>query len=126
MKRQTKTARNCFGIEVTKCCASCAHKDLTRGVTLRRCIRHQKDVRADDVCNDWTVSVQLKMAGRSQGRVKRREYLMYLVATREEESLALQRGLTIEAKSIAQIRAEFEREHGSIYDPGFRPFGQEW
>jgi hypothetical protein len=61
------------------------------------------------------MSEQLQLAGRTQGRVKRKEYLMYLVAVREDESLSEQMGLKIKAKSIAQVRAEFEREHGSIY-----------
>ena len=106
---------NAFGIVINKCCASCAFKDLTRAVTLRRCMKHGKGVRADEVCADWTISEQLQMAGRSQGRVKRKEYLMYLVAVREEESSAAQMGLKTKAKSIEQIRADFEREYGSIY-----------
>jgi hypothetical protein len=117
---------NTFGIEVNKCCASCAHKDLTRAVTLRRCMKHCKDVGPGDVCGCWAMSRQFEMAGRSQGRVKRREYLMYLVAVREEERLRVSDGTSgmslveqlvhkITAKSIAQIRSEFEALHGSIY-----------
>lgn len=109
------TCKNAFDVVVNKCCASCAFKDLTRAVTLRRCMKHGKGVRADEVCADWTISEQLQMAGRSQGRVKRKEYLMYLVAVREEESSAAQMGLKTKAKSIEQIRAEFEAQHGSIY-----------
>jgi len=37
------------------------------------------------------------------------------VAVREEESSAAQMGLKTKAKSIEQIRAEFEAQHGSIY-----------
>jgi hypothetical protein len=51
---------------------------------------------------------------------------MYLVAVREEESQSEQMGMRVKKKSIAQIRAEFEGEHGSIYEPDFRPFDQEW
>ena len=49
------------------------------------------------------------------GGVKRKEYLMFLVATREEEHQAQMLGLKIKAKSIEVVRQEFEREHGSIY-----------
>ena len=49
------------------------------------------------------------------GRVKRKEYLMFLVATREEERQAEMLGLKIKAKSIEAVRQEFELEHGSIY-----------
>ena len=49
------------------------------------------------------------------GRVKRKEYLEYLVAMREEEHQAEMLGLKIKAKSIETVRREFELEHGSIY-----------
>lgn len=53
------------------------------------------------------------------GRVKRKEYLMYLLSVRDEESTARQIGLTIKSKTIKEIRAQFEAEHGSIFDQEF-------
>lgn len=106
---------NAFGVSINKCCASCAFKDLTRAVSLRRCKVTGEEVTSSHTCGHWVMSEQLELAGRSQGAVKRREYLMSLVAEREDERLAEQLGLKIRPKSIAQIRAEFEREHGSIY-----------
>ena len=49
------------------------------------------------------------------GRVKRREYLQYLVSVRDEEHQARMLGLTIKPKSIEVVRAEFEKQFGSIY-----------
>ena len=49
------------------------------------------------------------------GRVKRKEYLQFLMAIREEEHQAEMLGLKIKAKSIEVVRREFELEHGSIY-----------
>ena len=49
------------------------------------------------------------------GRVKRKEYLMFLVAIREEEHQARMLGLKIKAKSIEAVRREFEENYGSIY-----------
>ena len=49
------------------------------------------------------------------GRVKRREYLQYLISVRDEEHQARVLGLKIEAKSIEEVRAEFEKQFGSIY-----------
>ena len=49
------------------------------------------------------------------GRVKRREYLQYLISVRDEEHQARMLGLKIEAKSIEVVRAEFEKQFGSIY-----------
>ena len=58
---------------------------------------------------------RIKTGRSGWGRVKRKEYLEYLVATREEEHQAEMLGLKIEAKSIETVRREFELEHGSIY-----------
>ena len=122
--------KNAFGVVINKCCASCAFKDLTRAVSQRRCKKTGKSVSPSGYCKQWAMSRQLQMAGRSQGKVKRKEYLMHLVAVREEELQAEQRGLKIKPKSIAEIRAEFERKNGSIYLDdyalNFRPFDQEW
>ncbi len=49
------------------------------------------------------------------GRIKRREYLMYLVAVRDREYRARQMNLNVRKKRLREIRAEFEAEHGSIY-----------
>jgi hypothetical protein len=53
--------------------------------------------------------------GTSGGRIKRREYLMYVLAIRLEEQLAEEKQQLVAPKSVEEIRAEFEREHGSIY-----------
>ena len=44
---------------------------------------------------------------------------MYLLSVRDEESTARQIGLTIKSKTIKEIRAQFEAEHGSIFDQEF-------
>ncbi len=49
------------------------------------------------------------------GRIKRREYLMYLVAVRDQEYRARQLNLNVRRKRLQEIRAEFEAQHGSIY-----------
>ena len=49
------------------------------------------------------------------GRVKRKEYLQYLLSVRKAERHSELLGLNVEPKPIEQVRAEFEAEHGSIY-----------
>ncbi|MBR4919866.1 MAG: hypothetical protein IKZ62_00895 [Prevotella sp.] len=61
---------------------------------------------------------QLKAAGLSGGKVKRKEYLSFLLTIRQEEQVARQNGLRIVSKSVEQIRVMFEREFGSIYHIG--------
>ena len=51
----------------------------------------------------------------SQGRIKRREYLMFLVAVRDREPRAREMNLHVRKKRLREIRAEFEAQHGSIY-----------
>lgn len=125
-KKKLYRTRNAIGIVVNQCCASCAFKELSRAVTLRHCAKTGEDVSPRGCCKLWTMSQQLKLAGRTQGRVKRKEYLMYLAAVREDEALAEQLGVKTTPKSCSQLRAEFERKHGSIYEPDFRPYDQEW
>ena len=50
-----------------------------------------------------------------QGKVKRREYLMYLAEIRKEEKSRHAAGCRIEPKTVEEIRAEYEAKHGSIY-----------
>ena len=52
---------------------------------------------------------------RREGRVKRIEYLDYLVKKRAEEEEARRYGHRVTSMSIDEIRAEFEQKYGSIY-----------
>ena len=56
-----------------------------------------------------------RAVGAVSGRIKRREYLMYLVAVRDQEHRARQMNLHVRKKRLREIRAAFEAEHGSIY-----------
>ena len=58
-----KWARNGQGIRVKMCCASCAHKDLTRAVTKRYCSITGQCVDPLNVCEKWEMSEQMKIAG---------------------------------------------------------------
>ena len=53
------------------------------------------------------------MAGNPEGRVKKQEYLMYVFSVRQKEHEA---GIdeTL-AKSIEEIRSDYEKNHGSIF-----------
>ena len=115
MQKQTEYVANGYGIAIPKRCATSAHKGQTRLMTRRQCLVHEKEVKPKSVCSLWSMSDQMKAAGRGGGRIKRIEYLKYLTSVRETESIALQNGLTIKPKPIAEIRSEFEQEHGSIF-----------
>lgn len=108
---KAKFTRNAFGIQVKRCCASCAHKQLNRTVSQRVCAKHNKEVRACEVCECWKMSDMLKSFCMSEGQIKRREYQLYLLKIREREA----ESNVEEEQSIEDIRKEFESQFGSIY-----------
>lgn len=107
--------KNIHGITVKKCCASCSYKDLSKAKHVRFCTQHEKEVKACGLCSLWEMSKQVQLAGWSQGRVKRKEYLEYLLTECEDRKTATQLGLHVVVKSIEELRVEFEQEQGSIY-----------
>ena len=115
-KKAIKFTKNSEFISVKKCCASCVFKGYTNDLAMRRCKLHHADVEPQDVCRQWQMNDQMKRAGtRGDGRVKRKEYLMFLMSVREAEWLAEVQGQKVQEMSIEEIRAEFEQKHGSIY-----------
>ena len=57
----------------------------------------------------------MKLASCRQGRVQRREYQLYLLQIRDEERMAMLRGLNIAPRPIKKIRIEFEQQYGSRF-----------
>ena len=108
--------KNSFYVKVKKCCCSCAFKDLTRASGTRWCTKHDKKVKPCDSCRAWRMSRQLKMAGFACGRVKRVEYLLYLRSALEERGLTEYFYDDWLAERIAEIRAAFEQQFGTIYE----------
>ena len=109
-------SENEYGMIVKRCCASCEHKALTGKLRYRKCMKHLCKTKAHNVCSDWAMSEQMKLAGTpGDGRVKRKEYQMFLMSVREAERLAEKQGQNVQEKEVEEIRALFEQEHGSIY-----------
>ncbi|MCR4816647.1 MAG: hypothetical protein K5842_05640 [Bacteroidales bacterium] len=115
MDQLTMYSENEFGMSVKRCCASCAHKELTGRLKDRECKEHDCLVRPRNVCLDWVMDKPSQRAGATEGRVKKREYLMYLLEVREREYLAEKQGNRVTPLTISEIRQLFEKEQGSIY-----------
>ena len=118
--------KNQYGIEVKECCASCKHKDLTRLISSRFCLKRHKSVKPKLHCQQWEMSEQMEAAGSGRGMVKKKAYLKYVLEVREDERLrvgerssgirlAEQLKIQFPHKSIEQIRKDFEERNGSIY-----------
>ena len=108
--------RNQHGIEIRECCASCKYKDLTRLISSRFCLQHQKKVKPRGHCKQWAMSEPMEAAGSARGKVKKKAYLKYVLQVREDESLADQLGLSqFPHKTLTEIRRDYEEKNGSIY-----------
>ena len=115
-KEDVKEKLNKYRISVKKCCMSCTFRDLTRCVGKRFCLKQEIDVKKDFYCPKWRMSHTQRMAGFARGSVKCREYLMFVLAVREDEALAIERGEEVEVKTIEALRAEFLEHHGEFYE----------
>jgi len=121
MSRKKKTeflkmySENGYGMSVKKCCASCVHKALTGKLRYRKCLKHLCQVKAHNVCRDWTMNMRSKQAGASEGKVKKREYQQFLLEVRQREAAAAKQGNRVTRLSIGEIRQQFEEEHRTIY-----------
>ena len=115
MKKKQIMTTNANGVTVKVCCASCEFKTW-KADCMRWCTKRKAEVAAGNYCNRWRMSEQMKRAGkRGDGRVKRKEYLRFLLEVREAEWRAEEQGQAVPEKSIEEIRALFEQKHGSIY-----------
>ena len=107
--------RNKFGVKIRKCCASCDARVITSKGTCRMCSLDSKEVKPYDGCSNWQLRSGLEEAGSAKGGVKRKAYFNYLQEVRDREATARNLGLRIAAKSLEEVRAEFEKEHESVF-----------
>ena len=113
---RTYSVRNDQGIKVKKCCASCIYRgilaDGSRVCNLMQIMREGKDK-----CPSWELAPGRRNAGKPEGRVKEKQYLRYVLTTRELESIAIQEGRLqeIDRASIEDIREQYREQHGSEY-----------
>ena len=115
-KEDVKEKLNKYRISVKKCCMSCTFRDLTRCVGKRFCLKQEIDVKKDFYCQKWRMSHTQRMAGFARGSVKCREYLMFVLAVREDEALAIERGEEVEIKTTLKIK--FQSYEGNDFKSG--------
>ena len=68
---------NSYGIPIKRCCASCRSCKLDK--SCRYCIIGRRTVGSSDVCGLWAMKEALNNAGKGDGNIKSRGYLMYAV-----------------------------------------------
>ena len=112
--KKVQSTRNTQGIKVKRCCLSCTHKFYdSRG--RRLCDLCQLHVGVKDGCDHWEMHTVLKQAGLRPSKVKRRDYLRFVLKVRSEEKKLLEeRQITLkECKTVEQLRTEFGK---NIYE----------
>ena len=106
---------NKYGVKIRKWCASCDAKVITTTGTCRYCTLDSKEVKPYDGCSNWQLRSGLEEAGSAKGGVKRKAYFNYLQEVRDREATARSLGLRITAKTLEEVRAEFEIENESVF-----------
>ena len=98
---------------IKECCASCRHKKVENDGS-RVCQLMQIVVKQQMKCPKWDMAEGLANMGRSQDRIKRREYLMFVFETRMQEREKLDQGLMSaeEVTTLDSLRKRFEEETG--------------
>ena len=108
-KTRTLYARNCMGIKVKKCCASCQHKCVNKDGS-RLCALTMQRVNPYFKCPKWEMMEKLHNAGLGNGNVKSEEYLKYSLKIRVKEHKAIENGemKNDERLSITDLRKRYE------------------
>ena len=117
-KQNNQFATNRCGIQVRKCCASCINKCLS-STSARTCALRGKKEEVDQlhVCPHWRMEPSLDNAGDSQCRVKRKDFLMFVMLRRRTETQSIELGIISEdeRQTIDDLREEYISQHGNIY-----------
>lgn len=110
-RKRVMSVRNAQGIKVKQCCASCSHKFYDEDGH-RCCDLLQMKVAQKDGCKEWQMREALQQMGRRPGRVKRKDYLKFVLKVRLEEIELLEQGrITLkECKTVEALRKEFGNE----------------
>ena len=114
--KKVNSLRNAQGIKVKRCCLSCTHKFYdSRGQ--RRCDLCQLRVGTKDGCDRWEMHAAMKQAGLCPGKVKRKDYLRFVLKVRQEENELLEeKRITLkQCKTVEKLRTEFGKEIYEIF-----------
>ena len=82
MKTNYLQTKNKNGISVNICCGSCCHKYKDDAIRNYLCRQENRESNGGD-CENWRMTRRLRGAHLSEGRIKKKEYLMFLLKIRE-------------------------------------------
>ena len=117
-KQEQTTVTTVCGVEVKRWCGSCQHRCVASNGQ-RLCGQDDElPVEQSDVCPNWQLDAAFEKVRMSQGRIKRRAYLLYVEMVRRDEDEGIELGVLEEEdrKPIEVLRQEFIEKYGSIYE----------
>ena len=105
IKVEAPLAKNRCGIEVKKCCCTCKHR-CPEADSKSTCLELGIEVASTDLCRGWKMAPSYEQVGMNKGKVKSREYLMWVLEQRVQETRDIEAGLMDEEdrKSVEELR----------------------
>lgn len=116
IKLELPLVKNPCGIEIRKSCSTCMHRcEDDEGCQM--CKLSGANVTGADLCSAWKMAEGYQQAGRKRGKIKKKEYLMFVQMQREQEDKAIEQGILFEedCKTSEELRTLYEEEFGNIY-----------
>ena len=100
-------------VRIKECCASCRHKTIENDGS-RICSLMQIMVKQQFKCQKWAVAEGLAQTHWHMGKVKRREYLVFVFEIRMQEREAIDNGILLpeDVATLDSLRERFELETG--------------
>ena len=101
---------------IRKSCTTCMHR-FEDDEECQMCKLTGVSVDGIDLCSGWKMAEGYQQAGRKRGKIKKKEYLMFVQMQREQEHKAIKQGILKEeeCKTSEELRAMYEEEFGNIY-----------
>lgn len=108
IKMEAPCEKNRCGIVFRKCCCTCKNR-CQEVESKNTCLELGIEVASTDLCRGWKVAPSYEKVGMSKGKVKSREYLMWVLEQRVQETRDIEAGLMDEEdrKSVEELRREF-------------------
>lgn len=104
-----------YGVKVLKGCVSCVYKD--RDEHPSECDKVKSSKYHPHVCPKWEARFNIDAMGKGDGKVKRREYLEFVLerlSNDNSENISTLHPAELK-KYITALRKEFEEKNGDIY-----------
>ena len=109
IKVEAQRMKNVCGIEFKKCCCTCKNR-CPEADSKSTCLELGIEVASTDLCSSWKVAPCYEKVGMNKGKVKSRDYLMWVLEQRVQETRDIEAGLLDEEDrmSVEELRKKWK------------------